>query len=52
MSAPCNGPNGERERLFAEIAILKGERDGLMAQLAECRRQVRQLQSQLSKGGA
>lgn len=54
-AAASNGPdNGsgndfkaERARLFAEIATLKEQRNELQRQLAECRRENRELRAQL-----
>lgn len=37
-------PDSERERLFAEIGTLKAERNKLQADLAECRRLLRERQ--------
>lgn len=51
MNAAANGPdNGgqsERERLFGEITDLKNQRNDLVRQLAECRRENLELRAQL-----
>lgn len=48
-AADDNGPdfNAERETLFAEIETLRGQRNGLMAELAACRRECRELRERL-----
>lgn len=50
-AADDNGPDftTEREMLFAEIETLRGQRNGLMVELAACRRECRELQAELRR---
>lgn len=52
MNAAADSPDdesrqSERERLFAEIAALKEQRNRLQAELAECRRALAECRAKL-----